>query len=886
MLELKNYKDKESRTKKILQLLITYLLNSSKIIKISLFFLLALSPFLLSQYRKQIYESFPQVIKDSIRDTYINEIKPKDLPNIPLNFINSLFYKVDKLELHINQKNLDKLRISREEALRKGNLIQSDNDKVKVAIKYGENLYKARLRLKGDIVDHLYGSQWSYRVELEKNKSMLGMRKFSLQTPKTRNYLGEWVFHKLLEYEGLPFLRYKLVNVYLNGKNLGIYSIEEHFDKVTVENNGYREGPIFSLDENRWWLNYSKPIRTISGTLPNARQDEFITRPIKVFELNKTLLNPSLKSLHAYGSKLLDKFINEEMTISDVFEIEKLAKYLAVVDLNGSSHAVDWNNMRLYLNPITKKFIPIGFDSNGGRSIYSLSINNSSLFHEKALLDKNFMRLYIRNLERLSKKSYWNDFITLNSNELKEKNALINKTYPWYEYKNNSNYIIHNQKFIEQALSPDLPLNSYIEEFNDKKLKINVSNKILFPIEIIGVYEGDEILYSPKESYILESRSFDKNNYFSVSMDANSKVAKKDKFDEKFLLGYKIIGTNKINYLKINNFSKNYINNISLNDISKRKDNVRDFPFITKDSKNKILTFKLGSHIISKPLITPKGFKLIVNSSTSITIEDNGLILSNGPINFLGTKDNPIEIKGVKGGQGIYVINANKDSKIEFTNFINLNSGFKDSSNMLGALTFYESDVFMNEVNIDSNNSEDSLNIFRSKFEITNTTFTNTRSDALDIDFGSGKLQNITFINIGNDAIDFSGSNAVLKNISISTVGDKAISIGEKSKVLIEDLKVEKAAIGIASKDLSVIDIKEIDMKSTEVGFTVFQKKPEYGPATINIYNKESLELEIDKLYLLEEPSVFTFNGKGYNPNVDNVEEYLYGNIYGKKTIR
>ena len=220
MLELKNIEDKESRTRKISKAIITYF-KYSKTIKITLFFLLAFSPFIFNQYKKSIYEKLPQVIKDSIQDSYIREIKPKDLPKIPINFVNSLFYKVEKLELNISQKNLEKLRISREEALRKGNLIQSNNDKVKVGINYGENLYNARLRLKGDVVDHLYGSQWSYRVELPKNKSILGMRKFSLKLPKLKLF-GEWIFHKLWNMK-VFILRYKLVNVYLNGKILGIF---------------------------------------------------------------------------------------------------------------------------------------------------------------------------------------------------------------------------------------------------------------------------------------------------------------------------------------------------------------------------------------------------------------------------------------------------------------------------------------------------------------------------------------------------------------------------------------------------------------------------------------------------------------------------------------
>ena len=326
MLEIKNFDDKKSISKKITKFISQKLLNPSNYIKISLFFFIALTPFGLSEYKREIYDSLPQKVKDIILDSYIYEIRPEDLPNIPLNYLNSLFFKTDTLEIDINQLNLDKLRYAREEALKKGNLIQSKESKAKAVIKYSNKTYNIKLRLKGDVIDHLYGSQWSFRIELEPKESLFGMRKFSLQTPKTRNYLGEWIFHKLLKNEGLPYLRYKLVNVLINGKDLGIYSIEEHFDKFTIENNQYREGPILALDEERWWMDYSRNIRSFYGS-ETQYEDDYITRPVKVFDSKRTLSDENLKYLYAYGSKLLDTFINDETTISDVFEIEKLARY-------------------------------------------------------------------------------------------------------------------------------------------------------------------------------------------------------------------------------------------------------------------------------------------------------------------------------------------------------------------------------------------------------------------------------------------------------------------------------------------------------------------------------------------------------------------------------
>ena len=43
--------------------------------------------------------------------------------------------------------------------------------------------------------------KWSFRIKVRENKSILGMREFSLQHPRTRKYLNEYIFHKILKLE-------------------------------------------------------------------------------------------------------------------------------------------------------------------------------------------------------------------------------------------------------------------------------------------------------------------------------------------------------------------------------------------------------------------------------------------------------------------------------------------------------------------------------------------------------------------------------------------------------------------------------------------------------------------------------------------------------------
>ena len=86
--------------------------------------------------------------------------------------------------------------------------------------------------------------------------------------------------------EGLPSLRYEFRPLILNGKNLGIYALEEHFDKILVESNKFREGPILKFSEDKLW-----EMRSDS----RSTYDEFYKTFSTGFRLNYINKKPNLK---------------------------------------------------------------------------------------------------------------------------------------------------------------------------------------------------------------------------------------------------------------------------------------------------------------------------------------------------------------------------------------------------------------------------------------------------------------------------------------------------------------------------------------------------------------------------------------------------------------
>ena len=97
-----------------------------------------------------------------------------------------------------------------------------------------------------------------------------------------------------------------------------------------------------------------------------------------------------------------------------------------------------------------------------------------------------------------------------------------------------------------------------------------------------------------------------------------------------------------------------------------------------------------------------------------------------------------------------------------------------------------------------------------------------------------------------------------------------------------ENIKIINSEIGITSKDLSEIDLSDVKINDTNVGFAAFQKKPEFGPASILISDLEANNVKVH--YLIEKGSTMITNGKIINNIDEKVEEILYGVKYGKSS--
>ncbi len=289
----------------------------------------------------------------------------------------------------------------------------------------------------------------------------------------------------------------------------------------------------------------------------------------------------------------------------------------------------------------------------------------------------------------------------------------------------------------------------------------------------------------------------------------------------------------------------------------------------------KKVIFRTGKYTLDKFIIIPKGYTVSFEKDVKIDLINGAGFISFSPVYFNGTKDHPVIIHSSdSSAMGFTVLKACKKSVIKNTIFKGLNTLDYKGWTLTGAVNFYESDVRITNSQFIENHCEDALNTIRSDFEVTECLFKNIFSDAFDSDFCNGKVFETTFNFIGNDAIDFSGSKILIEKCFISNAKDKGISVGEASNITVINTKIINSNIGVASKDKSIARVNNSEILNCNYGIVALQKKPEFGPAKIILYDCK-LNGNTTQ-HLIEKASEAVLNNIKIKGREENVADIFY----------
>lgn len=754
---------------------------------------------------------------------------------------------LERLHLDIAFEDLEKIRAKRLEALRLGTLIASDDDFVAATIRHDGRSIRTKIRLKGDLLDHLYGDKWSFRVHVRKSDHLFGMRRFSIQSPRVRDYQTEPIFLAHLRREGILTPRYLFVELVVNGKDIGVMAVEEHFSKELLESQQRKEGLLLRFDESRFWMN-----RYLNGTFgPFANPQVASLRPFRSSKVAKSaLLTADLPA--AVG--LMRSFLAGDLAPREVFDVELMARFMAIAEVWNAHHALAWHNLRFYFNPLTARLEPVVFDGHlQARPLEPGLIAQTGAFTHLLLEDDEFRDRFVHVLARISGEMADG---TLVSWAREQENEIVPRIQEGLEHiaPLRMESLIKRARITEKIGtrrfehylpplgSPEMvypePLEVFlcgnctptsIEFVNAlpvpvSVLALNVSGKsddaarmaeviaaIEFPLEV----PATEFMGVPTPLRVAIGVAVDSKK---MKVDATIRVADQEQRQEIRAKPY------------YDRMATSPIPVVSLSEALARH------PFLKLDDEGGNLRVDAGDWDVQGSLVIPEEMGLELGAGVELRFAEGEALISSGPLLFRGTEDDPVILKPSQGHEtwaGVAGVRS-KDPHVWQYVVVESTSGLtRPGWRLTGGVTLRASEVQIANSVFRGHRGEDALNLIRTRFELENVEFQDVPSDALDADFSNGVIRGGRFSMIGGDGIDVSGAEIEVDGVELFDIADKAISVGEGSRVQVRNVRVERVGTGAASKDRSTLVLEDSTITDAlTAAVTVYTKKPEYGPAS------------------------------------------------------
>jgi len=258
--------------------------------------------------------------------------------------------------------------------------------------------------------------------------------------------------------------------------------------------------------------------------------------------------------------------------------------------------------------------------------------------------------------------------------------------------------------------------------------------------------------------------------------------------------------------------------------------------FLSWHAAERELRIAAGRWDVNGSLILPAGVGLMIPAGTTLRFQAREGLIARGPLRFEGRPDAPVVLEGPaarkasKRWAGVYVMESQRPSRWTDVAVRNTGGWKRRGFELPGGVVFRKAPITMVRCSFRSDESEDALNMVRTRFDLTDVDIVDADLDAFDADYAAGTITGGSIDRARGDGIDLGGSKATVRGTRIANIRDKAISVGEYSELVAEDLEIERASIGIAAKNGSRATIRNSRMIDvSDIGLVTYTNQPEYG---------------------------------------------------------
>ena len=183
----------------------------------------------------------------------------------------------------------------------------------------------------------------------------------------------------------------------------------------------------------------------------------------------------------------LENLKNDNLDLRQNFDLEKWATFFAVIDITGTFHGSIPKSVKLYYNPTTAKFEPVGFDGHYSKILFKdfilidfLDPENKNCsyicsdreWYLKFFNNPEFVNLYQKKLLKISSKNQIDEFINMHKEKVKFYNNQFISEISFKDrglYKGLGLYIYDESYLIDRSLY----IQKRLDELKNKKFNFD-----------------------------------------------------------------------------------------------------------------------------------------------------------------------------------------------------------------------------------------------------------------------------------------------------------------------------------------------------------------------------------------------------------------------------
>lgn len=769
------------------------------------------------------------------------QLKHRDHPGL-ITFIEQVArnypasFQVEPVQLALTVKDEDLAELQRvvEEARERGVILPEGRDYVPAELTGPDGTFKAKVRIKGKMTDHVKGSKWSFRVVAKKDGGFLGMQRFSLQHPGTRNYLCDWFFHRLSAGEGMTALRYGFIRLSFNGEDLGVYAYEEHFGPELLAHNGRVKGPVFRFDPSLFWVHRLNEMRKVKYDEAFAAYQAAALDAFGTGDLEKDSV---ARSQFAEACGLIDGFRRGELRASQVFDMELLARRHALLDLVGGHHSMDWSDVKFYYDPVLRRVEPVAYESFSAHPIRDLAGSWRYVGHQRANMDLHdayfndpeLFKAYVRALERMARPSYLDSAFAALKPALDSAAATIYREFPYKELDRSIYYA--NQRTIQRLLDVPKGFHAYLQQRTADSVAVAVVPIEALPMEVKGLVLANGQVVAPTGNNVVPCRMQGQVGapiILRFKLGADRTLPTKD-----LVIRYSVLGASVNKELQVFAQALPLISRPLLPAAMSLEELARE-EMIVVDTTDAVITLRPGRWVLDHDLSLPPGFLVMATAPLHIDLRNGARIISRSPLEWRGLEDAPIVITSSQAaGGGLRVVDPGRPSVLAHVRVEGL--GPADGT---PTVVFHAADLRMTDCALAGDPGRDLLTVVRGTTRLDRVLLRGGR-DQLSLHYTKATLNGVQMDAAADEAMVLHGGVVDLQEVRMALAKGGGIKAGNGAVLSVRASHMDVNGNGLEVTEGAVVQVEGGSVRSGATGIVVRKVERYMGPSRVEVKGVE-----------------------------------------------